>query len=158
MARVEKGKRSLRIAEAIELASFFDVNVEALVTGTIEVTIEYLRVRQGEAAYMAKDRRAAAKRYAMQIERLERLERASRGENIDLGASPAREIYKTFVGLPWGETSAIMSSLGVPEKTLDDLGRLFGDARKKPDGDPALLEGMLLALQLAIPTLHPRPE
>lgn len=158
VARIEKGKRSLRLAEAIELSSFFDVTVETLVSGTLDVTIEQLRVRQGEAEYMADESSKAAARYAKQIERLQRLERAAHGENVDLGADPRRDIYKTLLGLPWPEISAILSSLGVPESTLDALAVRYGDARKKPNGDPVLLDEILLALQLALPTLHPRPE
>lgn len=158
VARIEKGKRSLRLAEAIELSSFFDVTVETLVSGTLDVTIEQLKVRQGEAEFMAKDRSSAAARYAEQIRRLQRLERAAKGETIDLGADPQRDIYKTFLGLPWPEVSAILSSLGVPEATLDALAAHYGDARKMPDGDPVLFAEILLALQVALPTLEPRPE
>jgi len=158
VARIEKGKRSLRLAEALELAAFFDVTVETLVSDTFEVMIGILHDRQVEAEFQARNRAEAARQYARQIERLQRLARAAVGETVSLGPKPQKEVLETFRALPWPEIAAILSSLGVPETDLDELAIRYGDARKKPHGDPVLIDEILLALQRALPTLEPRPE
>lgn len=153
IAKIELGKRSLRAAEAVEIAAILDVDINALFGSPLDSAITRLRQTESEA-------KATIKRATKEMDSarecyttLWEIKRAAAGETVSWGPTPEFGGPNAFRMLKWPEVSAILAELGVPAAQISRLERSF---RAKARNN--FLQALWAALQAAVPTLVSEPE
>ena len=156
VAKVELGKRPVRLAEAKDLAQLLGVKTQDLLASPLDDTISTLRSREGEAMRLIEKATQDASRARQQYRTLDEIRRAAAGERIYFGPSPLLGVADAFGQLPWSETCAILRQLGASEPQIAQLTKIY--RRTNESNLIKLMEANWELLQALVPNLHTDPE
>ena len=160
VAKVELGKRPVRLAEAKDLAQFLGVKTQDLLVAPLDDAIDSLRSREAEAMKTAAKAEREIHRCREGYETLDEIRRADAGERVYFGPEPWAGVINAFRQLSWDETSAILRQLGASEAEVTRLNRYrLKDPAKEKSRRPNQFIDYFTSLVLElVPNLHTDPE
>ena len=125
VAKVELGKRPVRLSEAKDLAQLLGVKTQDLLVSPLDDMIFTLLSREAEARSVAERATHEAISARQQCRTLDEIRRAAAGERVYFGPEPLLGVGDAFGQLPWSETCAILRQLGASEPTIAKLTTVY---------------------------------
>lgn len=147
VAKMEKGARPVRFAEARDMAQVFRVSPQELLSNPLESAVEEVRRQRRLARKQLEDTKH-------RIQVLEALLAASTGAEMQI-PSPVTSVLFAFrvPNFDWSETVAILTHLGASERDLSPIRSLMEAALAQGGAARPVGEALWELLQRLLPSL-----
>lgn len=156
-AKVELGKRPVRLAEAMSLARVLGTSVDALLAEPLARAIDEAQAGAEAAKREAAEAEKRAHELETQAAGLLTLRRAHSGEVLDEDAF-GWAVFTAFGSMPWPAIAPVVTQLGIARSDIEELERMHAQWRRVPDG-PVYFPGVLIShLKAVMPTRESQRE
>ena len=153
IVKIESGKRPVRLAEAVELATVLGVGLDALIQDPLSRAISEVQFSYADAERRWTEANAARHRLDARLWCLKKFKAAHLGQVVNIGPDPVLRVLDAFDRDDWDQTTEILMFLGADDADVSAIKDLALDQEaESPWLDAA--EAIWALLQAMLPTLQ----